>query len=154
LLVPFTYFLFYHTSFGLRLRAVGEKPEAADTTGVKVETMRYCGVIISGLLGALGGAYLSIGQNSLYTRNMTAGRGFIALAAVIFGNWHPVRTLLACLLFGFAEAITIRLQGVSSIPTQFIQLIPYVLTMIVMAGFIGRVHPPRALGNPYVKERR
>jgi len=152
--VPLSYFIIYYTRFGLRLRAVGENPEAADTAGVGVSEMRYWGVLISGLLAALGGAYLSIGQNSLFTRNMTAGRGYIALAALIFGNWHPVGALLACLLFGLAEAITIRMQGVVNIPTQFIQLIPYVLTMVVLSGFIGRVNPPRAIGQPYIKERR
>jgi general nucleoside transport system permease protein len=152
--VPLSYFILYRTRFGLRLRAVGENPEAADTAGVSVSEMRYYGVLISGLLAALGGAYLSIGQNSLFTRNMTAGRGYIALAALIFGNWHPVGALFACLLFGLAEAITIRMQGVVNIPTQFIQLIPYVLTMVVLSGFIGRVNPPRAIGQPYIKERR
>jgi simple sugar transport system permease protein len=152
--VPITYFILFRTRFGLRLRTVGENPEAADTAGVNVYRMRYWGVLISGVLGALGGAYLSIGQNSLFTRNMTAGRGYIALAALIFGNWHPVGALLACLFFGLADAIAIRMQGVVNIPTQFIQLIPYVLTMVVLAGFIGRVNPPRAIGQPYVKERR
>ena len=109
---------------------------------------------MSGLLAALGGAYLSIGQNSLFTRNMTAGRGFIALAALIFGKWHPVGAFLACLLFGLAEAITIRMQGVVDIPVQWIQIIPYVLTLVVLAGFIGRATPPRAIGTPYIKENR
>lgn len=154
LAVPVTWYLLFKTPFGLRIRASGEKPEAADTAGVNVVAIRYWAVIISGLLAGLGGAYLSIGQNSLFTRNMTAGRGFIALAAVIFGNWHPVRTLIACLLFGFAEAVSIRMQGVSSIPNQFIQIIPYLLTIVVLSGFIGRVTPPKALGMPYVKERR
>ncbi|MEW6735192.1 MAG: ABC transporter permease [Acidobacteriota bacterium] len=152
--VPISYFLLYRTRFGLRLRTVGENPEAADTAGVSVAKMRYWGVLLSGMLAALGGAYLSIGQNSLFTRNMTAGRGYIALAALIFGNWHPIGALLACLFFGFAEAVTIRMQGVVNIPTQFIQLIPYVLTMVVLSGFIGRVNPPRAIGQPYIKERR
>lgn len=154
LAVPMTWYLLFKTPFGLRIRAVGEKPEAADTAGVNVVTIRYWAIVISGVLAGLGGAYLSIGQNSLFTRNMTAGRGFIALAAVIFGNWHPVRTLIACLLFGFAEAVSIRMQGVSNIPNQFIQIIPYLLTIVVLSGFIGRVSPPKALGNPYVKERR
>ncbi len=154
IVIPLTYFILYHTRFGLRLRAVGENPAAADTAGVSVTKIRYQAVLISGMLAALAGAYLSIGQNSLFTRNMTAGRGYIALAALIFGNWQPVRTLLACLLFGLAEAITIRMQGVVNIPVQFIQIIPYVLTMVVLAGFIGRVNPPRALGQPYIKERR
>ncbi len=152
--VPLTYFILFYTRFGLRLRMVGESPEAADTAGVSVEKIRYLGVLISGLLGAFGGAYLSIGQNSLFTRNMTAGRGYIALAALIFGNWHPVKTLAACLFFGLAEAVSIRMQGVVNIPNQFIQMVPYILTMVVLAGFIGRVHPPQAIGQPYVKERR
>jgi ABC-type uncharacterized transport system permease subunit len=114
--------------------------------------MRYAGVLISGALAALGGAYLSIGQNSLFTRNMTAGRGFIALAALIFGKWDPVGALLACLFFGFAEAIAIRMQGTVNIPNQFIQMIPYVLTIVVLAGLIRRATPPKSLGVAYVKE--
>lgn len=152
ILVPLSYYVIFRTRFGLRLRAVGETPEAADTAGVSVLRIRYAGVLLSGLLSGLGGAYLSIGQNSLFTRNMTAGRGFIALAALIFGKWHPVGTFLACLLFGLAEAIAIRMEGVVPIPTQFIQMIPYVLTLVVLAGFIGRATPPRAIGKPYVKE--
>lgn len=152
LLVPVTAYVLYRTRFGLRLRAVGENPEAADTAGVSVIKMRYAGVLISGALAALGGAYLSIGQNSLFTRNMTAGRGFIALAALIFGKWDPLGALLACLLFGFAEAVAIRMQGTVKIPNQFIQMIPYLLTMIVLAGLIRRATPPRSLGVAYVKE--
>jgi simple sugar transport system permease protein len=147
-----TFYAVYRSRFGLRLRAVGENPEAADTAGVSVRRMRYAGVLISGALASLGGAYLSIGQNSLFTRNMTAGRGFIALAALIFGRWDPVGALLACLLFGFAEAVAIRMQGTVSIPNQFIQMIPYVLTMVVLAGLIRRATPPKALGVAYVKE--
>ncbi|HJQ70089.1 MAG TPA: ABC transporter permease [Blastocatellia bacterium] len=153
-LVPVSYYVLFRTRFGLRLRAVGENPEAADTAGVSVARMRYAGVLLSGLLAAIGGAYLSIGQNSLFTRNMTAGRGFIALAALILGKWHPVGAFLACLLFGIAEAISIRMQGVVDIPVQWIQIIPYVLTLVVLAGFIGRATPPRAIGTPYVKENR
>jgi ABC-type uncharacterized transport system permease subunit len=152
--VPVSYYVLFRTRFGLRLRAVGENPEAADTAGVSVARMRYAGVMLSGLLAGIGGAYLSIGQNSLFTRNMTAGRGFIALAALIFGKWHPVGAFLACLLFGLADAISIRMQGVVDIPVQFIQIIPYVLTLVVLAGFIGRAIPPRAIGTPYVKENR
>jgi len=154
LAVPVSYYVLFRTRFGLRLRAVGENPEAADTAGVSVARMRYAGVLLSGLLAGIGGAYLSIGQNSLFTRNMTAGRGFIALAALIFGKWHPVGAFLACLLFGLADAIAIRMQGVVNIPVQFIQMIPYVLTLVVLAGFIGRATPPRAIGIPYVKENR
>jgi general nucleoside transport system permease protein len=157
-LVLVTWYVLYRTPYGLRLRAVGEKPEAADAAGISVKLMRYSGVLISGALAGIGGAYLSIGQSSLFTRNMTSGRGFIALAALIFGKWRPVQTMLACLLFGFTEAISIRLQGVrmpsgEDIPNQFIQIIPYVLTMVVLAGFIGQSRAPRALGLPYQKER-
>lgn len=156
-LVPLTWYVLYRTPFGLRLRAVGENPEAADAAGVSVKGMRYTAVLLSGALAGIGGAYLSIGQSSLFTRNMTSGRGFIALAALIFGKWRPVQTMLACLLFGFTEAIAIQLQGVrfggEEIPNQFIQIIPYVLTIVVLAGFIGQSRAPRALGIPYQKER-
>jgi general nucleoside transport system permease protein len=159
LLVLLAWYALYKTPFGLRLRSVGENPEAADAAGVKVARMRYAGVLLSGLLAGIGGAYLSIGQSSLFTRNMTSGRGFIALAALIFGKWRPVQTLLACLLFGLTEAITIQMQGVvklpsgEDIPVQFIQMVPYLLTIIVLAGFIGSSRPPKALGIPYQKER-
>jgi simple sugar transport system permease protein len=152
LLVAATAYVIYRTRFGLRLRAVGENPEAADTAGISVNRVRYAGVIISGALAALGGAYLSVGQNSLFTRNMTAGRGFIALAALIFGKWDPVGATLACVFFGLAEAVAIRMQGTVNIPNQFIQMIPYVLTMVVLAGLIGRARPPKALGVAYAKE--
>jgi general nucleoside transport system permease protein len=157
LLVPLSWYVLYQTPFGLRLRAVGENPEAADAAGVSVKRMRYTAVMLSGALAGIGGAYLSIGQSSLFTRNMSAGRGFIALAALIFGKWRPVQTTLACLLFGFTEAISIQLQGVpfggEEIPTQFVQIIPYVLTIVVLAGFIGQSRAPRSLGIPYQKER-
>jgi ABC-type uncharacterized transport system permease subunit len=157
-LVPLTWYVLYRTPFGLRLRAVGENPEAADAAGISVKRIRYTAVLISGALAGIGGAYLSIGQSSLFTRNMTSGRGFIALAALIFGKWRPVQTMLACLLFGFTEAVAIQLQGVKmpsgeEIPNQFIQIIPYLLTIIVLAGFIGHSRAPRALGIPYEKER-
>jgi len=152
-LVPVMWYLLYRTPFGLRLRAVGENPEAADTAGISVARIRYSAVFLSGALAAIGGAYLSIGQSSLFTRNMTAGRGFIALAALIFGKWRPVQTMFACLLFGFAEAASIQMQGVIPyIRVEYIQIIPYVITMIVLAGFIGHSHAPRALGQPYKKE--
>lgn len=158
LLVPATWYVLYNTPFGLRLRSVGENPEAADAAGVKVARMRYAGVLLSGALAGIGGAYLSIGQSSLFTRNMTSGRGFIALAALIFGKWRPVQTMLACLLFGLTEAVSIQMQGVvklpsgEDIPVQFIQMVPYILTIVVLAGFIGSSRPPRALGIPYNKE--
>ncbi|HEV3467786.1 MAG TPA: ABC transporter permease [Pyrinomonadaceae bacterium] len=158
LLVPLTWHVLYRTPFGLRLRAVGENPGAADAAGVSVTRMRYAAVLLSGALAGIGGAYLSIGQSSLFTRNMTSGRGFIALAALIFGKWRPVQTMLACLLFGFTEAVAIQLQGVplwggEEIPNQFVQIIPYLLTIIVLAGLIGQSRAPRALGIPYQKER-
>lgn len=168
-LVPLTWYVLYKTPFGLRLRSVGENPEAADAAGVNVSRIQYFGVLLSGALAGIGGAYLSIGQSSLFTRNMTSGRGFIALAALIFGKWRPVQTLLACLLFGLTEAISIQMQGAiklpaflatllrqtpgDDIPVQFIQMVPYLLTIIVLAGFIGSSRPPRALGIPYQKEK-
>ena len=158
-LVALIWYVLYKTPFGLRLRSVGENPEAADAAGVSVSRIRYSGVLLAGVLAGMGGAYLSIGQSSLFTRNMTAGRGFIALAALIFGKWRPVQTLLACLLFGFTEAVSIQMQGVfklpsgEDIPVQFIQMVPYVLTIVVLAGFIGSSRPPRALGIPYQKEK-
>ena len=158
-MVAVSWYVMYRTPFGLRLRSVGEKPEAADAAGVSVNRIRYCGVLIAGVLAGIGGAYLSIGQSSLFTRNMTAGRGFIALAALIFGKWRPIQTMLACLLFGFTEAISIQMQGAvklpsgEDIPVQFIQMVPYVLTIIVLAGFIGSSRPPKALGIPYQKEK-
>jgi simple sugar transport system permease protein len=152
-LVPITRHVLNRTRFGLRLRAVGENPEAADTAGISVAGIRYVAVALSGALAAIGGAYLSTGQSSLFARNMTAGRGFIALAALIFGKWRPVQTMLACLLFGFAEALSIQMQGVAQVPVQLLQIVPYALTMVVLAGFIGRSQAPRALGNPYGDER-
>ena len=156
-LVPLTWYVLYKTPFGLRLRAVGENPSAADAAGVSVARLRYVGVMLSGALAAAGGAYLSIGQSSLFTRNMTAGRGFIALAALIFGKWRPVQTMLACLLFGFTDALSIVLQGRKpfgvEIPVQFIHVIPYLVTIIALAGFIGHSRAPKALGQPYAKER-
>ena len=158
-MVAVSWYVMYRTPFGLRLRSVGEKPEAADAAGVSVNRIRYWGVLIAGVLAGIGGAYLSIGQSSLFTRNMTAGRGFIALAALIFGKWRPIQTMLACLLFGFTEAISIQMQGAvklpsgEDIPVQFIQMVPYVLTIVVLAGFIGSSRPPKALGIPYQKEK-
>ncbi|HLH31112.1 MAG TPA: ABC transporter permease [Terriglobia bacterium] len=152
-LVPIVWYVLNRTPFGLRLRAAGENPEAADTAGVSVVRVRYAGVLLSGVLAAIGGAYLSIGQASLFTRNMTAGRGYIALAALIFGKWRPVQTMLACLFFGFAEAASIQMQGVIPyVRVEYIQIIPYVLTMVVLAGFIGASRAPKALGQPYEKE--
>ncbi len=159
-LVPVVWYVLYKTPFGLRLRATGETPEAADAAGVNVLNLRYVAVVISGILAGAGGAYLSTGQSSLFTRNMTAGRGYIALAALILSKWRPWQALIACLFFGFTEALTIVIQGApwakmpsgEDIPIQFIQMIPYVLTIIVLAGFIGLSRAPKALGIPYRKE--
>ncbi len=157
-LIPIGWYVLYKTPFGLRLRSVGENPAAADAAGVNVVKLRYTAVIISGFLAAAGGAYLSTGQSSLFTKQMTAGRGFIALAALILAKWKPVPVLLACLFFGFTEALTITIQGRiklpsgEGIPVQFIEMIPYVLTIIVLAGFIGTSRAPKALGIPYRKE--
>ena len=157
-LVPVCWYVLYKTPFGLRLRETGENPAAADAAGVNVTRLRYSAVIISGMLAAAGGAYLSIGQSSLFTRNMTAGRGFIALAALIFAKWKPIPTLFTCLFFGFMEALTIplanyKLASGENIPVQFVQIIPYVITIIVLAGFIGSSRAPKALGIPYRKEK-
>lgn len=159
LLVPLCWYVLYKTPFGLRIRATGENPAAADAAGVNVIKLRYVAVILSGVLAAAGGAYLSIGQSSLFTRGMTAGRGFIALAALILAKWRPWQALFACLFFGFTEALSIQIQGViklpsgEDIPVQFIQMLPYVLTIIVLAGFIGLSRAPKALGIPYSKEK-
>lgn len=158
LLVPVCWYVLYKTPFGLRLRAVGENPAAADAAGVNVLKMRYTAVVLSGILAAIGGAYLSIGQSSFFTRGMTAGRGFIALAALILAKWRPIQVFFACLFFGFTEALTIplssyRLASGETIPVQFVQIIPYVLTIIVLAGFIGLSRAPKSLGVPYRKEK-
>ena len=152
-----TYYVVFKTRFGLRLRAVGEKPEAVDTAGISVIRMRYQAVIIAGMLCGLAGAYLSIAHGAGFGREMSAGKGYIALAAMIFGKWNPIPTLFACLLFGFLEALGNRLQGVElfligEVPVQFMQALPYILTVILLAGFIGKARAPGAIGVPYSKE--
>ncbi|ALJ91922.1 ABC transporter permease [Thermus aquaticus] len=151
LLVPVAWWVLFKTPFGLRLRAVGEHPEAADTLGVNVYRLRYTGVILSGVLAGLAGAYLSIGFLNQFVRGMSAGMGFIALAAMIFGNWHPLGILFSTLLFGFASALAIQLQGTEILPAILVQAFPYVVTVLVLAGFIGRSRPPGAVGKPYEK---
>ena len=151
-LVPVTFFIVFRTPFGLRLRATGEVPEAVDTAGVSVARMRYYGVGLSGLLAALGGAYLSMGLLSAFTEGMTNGRGFIALAALIFGRWNPIGAAGAALLFGFAQAVTFRAGGQEVVPIEFLQMLPYILTIVVLAGFGGRAIAPAAIGKPYRKE--
>jgi ABC-type uncharacterized transport system permease subunit len=157
LAVPLTAFVLARTRFGLRLRAVGESPAAVDAAGVSVSGLRYAGVLTGGVLCGLGGAYLSIAQSAGFIPNMTAGKGFIALAALVFARWRPWAALGTCLLFGLMDAIAIRLQGVvvpgiGEVPVQAVQALPYVMTVILLAGFFGRAVPPRAAGVPYVKE--
>ena len=150
-MVPVTYFVLFRTPFGLRLRATGESPEAVDTAGVSVGRMRYYGVALSGLLASLGGIYLSMGLLSAFTEGMTNGRGFIALAALIFGRWNPIGAAGAALLFGFALAVTFSAPQ-EVIPNEFLQMIPYVLTIVALAAFGGRAIAPAAIGKPYRKE--
>lgn len=157
-LVPAVWWLLYRTRFGLRLRAVGENPAMVDAAGVSVKRLRYAALTLNGLLCGLAGCYLVLAQGALFVPHMTAGRGFMALAAMIFGKWHPVGAFWACLLFGFLDAVAIRLQGVvlpgiGEVPVQIIQALPYVLTVVLLAGFIGRATAPKALGLPYLKER-
>ncbi len=158
LTVPAVAWLLYQTRFGLRLRAVGENPQAVDTAGISVAFLRYRALIINGLLTGMAGTYLAIAQNAAFSRDMSAGQGYIALAAMIFGKWKPWPTFFAALLFGMLDAISIRLQGVvvpgiGEIPVQLIQALPYILTVVLLAGFIGKAVAPAADGVPYVKER-
>lgn len=156
-LVPLTAWALTRTRFGLRLRAVGENPHAVDTAGISVAGLRYRAVIICGVLCGLSGAFISTSLSSSFVRDMTAGGGFMALAALIFANWRPWRALFACLLFGFLQASGNYLQGVHlggvQIPVQFINMLPYVMTVVLLAGFIGKSIPPRASGIPYTKDR-
>jgi len=158
ILVPITWWVLYRTRFGLRLRAVGENPESVDTAGISVIKLRFQALIITGILCGVAGAYLSTAQGAGFGKEMTAGRGFIALAALIFAKWRPVQALGATFLFGFLEAISnlypnIDVFGLFTIPVQFTQALPYILTVVILAGFIGRAIPPKAVGQPYLKER-
>lgn len=158
LLIPFTWWLLFRTRFGLRLRAVGENPASVDTAGVSVVRYRYAAVMIAGVLCGLGGAYLATSQAAGFGREMSSGRGFIALAALIFAKWRPWYALMACLLFGFLEAVSnlypnINVFNLFEIPVQFTQALPYILTVVILAGFVGKAVAPRAGGEPYVKER-
>ena len=156
-IVPLVWWVVYRTRFGLRLRAVGENPKAVDTAGLSVEGLRYKALLIGGILCGIGGAYIATAYNAQFTKEMTAGQGFIALAALIFGKWHPYKVLAACFLFAFLQALAIRLQGVvipgiGEIPVQLIEATPYILTVILLAGFIGKAIPPKASAQPYIKE--
>jgi len=154
--VPVASFILYRTRFGLRLRAVGESPIAVDSAGVSVTWLRYRALIVGGVFCGIAGAYLSISHGANFVREMSAGKGYIALAAVIFGNWRPISAFWACLMFGFLDAITARLQGVDlpiigEIPSQLMVALPYIMTIILLSGFIGRPSPPSAIGLPYRK---
>ncbi|MDB2407108.1 ABC transporter permease [Jannaschia sp.] len=155
--VPLTWWILSRTRFGLRLRAVGENPAAVDTAGISVVGLRFSAVMICGLLCGLAGAYLATALSAGFVKEMSAGRGFIALAALIFAKWRPWQALGATFLFGLLEALGNRFQSVEllgiTIPTQFMQALPYILTVVILAGFVGRAIPPRAGGEPYVKER-
>jgi general nucleoside transport system permease protein len=152
LLVPLSYIVLFKTPIGLRIRACGEHPRAADTVGINVYLVRYCSVVLSGILAALGGAYLTVGYLNTFNENVTAGRGFIALAAVIFGNWRPFGAFGAALLFGLSTALAFRLPAYSDNAATLFQALPYVLTLIAVAGVIGRTIPPAADGRPYKKQ--
>jgi ABC-type uncharacterized transport system permease subunit len=150
--VPVSTFILFKTTFGLNLRAVGEYPLAADTVGINVYGIRYVCVMIGGLFAGLGGAFMTLAQLNMFTENMTAGRGFIAVAAVIFGKWHPVGAMIATLLFGTADALQLRLQGLGvDVPSQFLLMLPYVLTIIALVGVVKRTNAPSALAVPYQK---
>jgi len=157
-IVPVAWWVLYRTRFGLRLRAVGENPASVDTAGISVIKMRFQALIITGVLCGIAGAYLSTAQAAGFGREMTAGRGYIALAALIFANWRPIHAMGACFLFGLLEAVSnlypnINVFGLFSIPVQFTQALPYILTVVILAGFIGKAIPPKSVGAPYVKER-
>lgn len=152
ILVPISYYIFYKTSVGLSIRTVGEHPMAADTVGIPVNKVRTICVLVSGALAGLGGCFLSLGQFNMFVDNMVSGRGFIAVAAVIFGKWSPKGVLMASLIFGVADALQIRIQmsGIS-IPYQFLLMFPYLLTVVAVTGIVGRTTSPKALGRPYEK---
>ena len=156
-MVPLTWWILFRTRFGLRLRAVGEAPEAVDTAGVSVVGLRFAAVGICGILCGIAGSYLATGLQAGFVKDMTAGRGFIALAALIFAKWRPWYALGACLLFGLLQAVALRYQNIALggvvIPVQVMDALPYILTVVILAGFVGKAIPPRAGGEPYVKER-
>jgi len=150
MLIMLTTYILFYTSFGLTLRAVGEYPPAADTAGLSVPSVRYCAVIMSGCLASLGGAYLTLVQIRFFVEGMSAGKGFIAIAALIFGKWHPVGSALACLLFGATEALQLQIQAFgANIPYQFLLMLPYIIAILALVGLAGKSIPPKALGIRY-----
>ncbi len=151
IVVPVAWYILFKTPWGLRIRSVGEHPSAADTLGIKVNRYRFICVIVSGLMAGLAGAHLAIGDGGAFLREMTEGRGFIALAAMIFGKWNPVGAFGAALVFGYFEAVSIRVT-LPGVPSEFIRSIPYVMTIIILAGAIGRATPPASIGEPYFQE--
>jgi len=158
LTVPATWYVLFRTRFGLRLRAVGENPAAVDTAGVSVVGLRFAAVALCGVLCGLAGAYLATGLQAGFVKDMSSGRGYIALAALIFAKWRPWYALFACLLFGFLQALSLRPDAVEAlvrmdVPGQLLDALPYILTVVILAGFVGKAIPPRAGGEPYVKER-
>jgi len=157
LAVPLTWWILFRTRFGLRLRAVGENPAAVDTAGVSVRGLRFAAIGIAGVLCGIAGAYLATGLQAGFVKEMTSGRGYIALAALIFAKWRPWHALGACLLFGLLQAVALRFQSIQlggvTIPVQVMDALPYILTVVILAGFVGKAIPPRAGGQPYVKER-
>jgi ABC-type uncharacterized transport system permease subunit len=157
-LIPVVHWIIYHSSFGLRLRAVGENPHAADAAGVSVEATRFMAMLCAGVLCSFSGAYLSLVQSGFFLRDMSAGNGYLALTALVFGNWRPLHTALGCLMFGFFAALQVQIEGVTfpgvgKIPGSLIQMIPYVITVIVLAGLMAKSVAPKAIGLPFVKSR-
>ena len=159
IIVPVTAWIVFRSRFGLRLRATGENPLAVDTAGISVNRTRYQALLINGILGGMSGAYLSTAQLAFFVKDMSAGKGYLALAAMIFGKWRPFQAMLACLLFALAEAIQSRLQGVplpvvGTVPVQLIQSLPYILTVVLLAGFVGKAVAPKSIGEPFIKEHQ
>jgi simple sugar transport system permease protein len=158
LLVPLVHWVIYHSRFGLRLRACGENPHAADAAGVSVEKTRYLAMLAAGILCSFSGAYLAIVQSGFFLRDMSAGAGYLALTALVFGNWRPLHTVLGCLMFGFFGAVQVQMEGVDlplvgRIPGSLMQMVPYVVTVMVLAGLMARSVAPKAIGKPFVKSR-
>jgi ABC-type uncharacterized transport system permease subunit len=157
-LLPIVHWVLFYSRFGLRLRACGENPHAADAAGISVQRTRYTAMIIAGVLCSFSGAYLSIVQSGFFLRDMSAGAGYLALTALVFGNWRPVHTVLGCMMFGFFAAVQIQIEGVDlpvvgRIPGSLIQMIPYIVTVVVLAGLMAKSVAPKALGKPFVKSR-